>query len=68
MAKRSEVIELTEDEIKEAISDWLHNKYGPPKPDMQWRPELKPWEVSITHHPVYDDVPYFTATAKRETG
>lgn len=67
MAKRTETIELTEDEIKEAISDWLHNKYGPPKPDMQFRPGLKPWQVVINHHPVYDEVPYFTAVAERET-
>lgn len=67
MAKRTEVIELTEAEIKEAISDWLHNKYGPPKLDMQFRPGLKPWSVSIEQHPVYDDVPYFTAEASRET-
>lgn len=61
MAKRTEVVELSEEDIKEAVANWLLSKYAPS------RTTAKPWKVVIHHHPVYDEIPYFTATAERET-
>lgn len=67
MAKRIETIEMTEEDLKEAIDKWLHDKYGPPKPDMRDRPGLTPWKIALQYHPVYDEVPTFSAKATRET-
>lgn len=67
MAKRSETIELTEEDIKEAIDKWLHDKYGPPKLDMAFRPGLSAWKIVLQHQPVYDESPIFSAKASRDT-
>lgn len=65
MAQRSETVHLNQKDIEEAIDQWLHNKYGPPKPDLQFRPGVGPWKIHIKREPHYDDPDTFAAEATR---
>lgn len=69
MAKRTitETIELTHEDIEQAVSEWLHNHFGPPKPDMQFRPELSSWKVQLdcAHRGDEDE---YSAKASRTVG
>jgi hypothetical protein len=67
MAKRTETINMTQEDMEEAISDWLHNHYGPPKPDLQFRPGVGPWKIYIKFIPQFEEQGHYEAEACRET-